>query len=220
MVDFQSRDTRRDPTDDEESDSDEQDDAADTNGDRPESKAETAEYDPDAGDDGLSYAVVTVSDDLTLDSDDAGNAVVESIQTTEDAVATRDLVSASYDGVQSSLSALVDRRDVDAIVTVGGTGVEPDDVTVDAATDLFDKRLPGFGELFRIHSHDYDGSAVIRTRATAGVVEDAPVFCLPGDAESARRGVEGIILDEAPELVALARDGEPESTDDDGSSLL
>jgi molybdenum cofactor biosynthesis protein B len=205
MVDFQSRDTRRRRDDADRARSDDGTDA-----DREtdvETDAGTA-----AGDDRrpVAYAVVTVTGDRSLDEDDAGDAVVEAIEAAGSTVATRELLAPSYDGVQTALDALVGRRDVDAIVTVGGTGVEPDDVAVDAALDLFGKVLPGFGELFRALSRDDEGTAVVGTRTTAGVVDDVPVFCLPGDPAAARRGVEDIVVAEAADLVAAASGGASE----------
>lgn len=196
MVDFQSRDRRPDrdaPAEtDDEGVADEGADASPEQG-----EEGTTEY----GADTLPFAVVTVTGERTVDDDAAGDAVVEAIETAGEVVSTRELLSPSYDGVQATLGTLVDRKDVDAVVTVGGTGVEPDDVTVDAATDIFDKHLPGFGELFRVLSHETVGTATVRTRTTAGIVDGVPVFCLPGDTTSARRGVEQLVLEEAGALV-------------------
>lgn len=216
MVDFQSRDTRRDLADEEEADEKEEseeeaaeDELADSEEEQ-EPASESVEYDPAT--EGVTYAVVTVANDQTLDSDPAGDTVVTAIEEAGDGVVTRELISPSYDGVQQSLNALVNRKDVDCVVTVGGTSIEPDDLTVDAALATFDRHLPGFGELFRILSHEHDGSAVVRTRATAGVIRDVPVFCLPGEESAARRGTERIIVDEAPELVDLATEGDSPPT--------
>ena len=202
MVDFQSRDTRRgfgdEETDEDASEADDQSEefsAGETLGE----SAET-EYGPGA----LPFAVMTVTDNGSIESDTTGAAAVDAIEADGDAVATRELISPSYDGVQSTINALTRRDDVDAIVTLGGTGVSPEDVTVDAAEALFDKRLPGFGELYRLLSHDFDGTAVVRTRTTAGIVDGVPVFCLPDDTAGARRGVEQIVLEEAATIVEEA----------------
>lgn len=222
MVDFQSRDTKRGIDDDEDADdsTDEPGDdstdkakpdseetatagdstAADSTEDTRQSQTVTEDYDQDA----VTYAVVTVAADRTLSEDPTGDAVVDAITHTDDAVVTRELLEPSYDGVQSAIDSLVDREDVSAVVTAGGTGVEPSDVTVDAAEDLFDKHLPGFGELFRVLSHEQDGTAIVRTRTTAGIIDGVPVFCLPGETTAARRGVEQIVLQEAEPLVRQA----------------
>lgn len=218
MVDFQSRDTRRGPDDDE----DETEEATDTETENRDQESETPSG-PDVdrtadgetagnsdGPGGMGYAVVTVAAGRTLEEDDAGGAVVDALEGAGEAVATRDLLAPSYDGIQTSIGALVGRDDVGVVVTVGGTGVEPTDVTVDAVGDLLDKHLPGFGELYRALARDRDGTAVVRTRATAGVVDDVPVFCLPGDPDGARLGTEDIVLPEAAELASQARDPENE----------
>ncbi|MEF8787042.1 MAG: MogA/MoaB family molybdenum cofactor biosynthesis protein [Haloarculaceae archaeon] len=218
MVDFQSRDTSRGYGNNEETeDSDEEDtEAADTveesAADEETTATEAAEpADVEAGDETtdfgaetLPYAVVTAANDRTIEEDATGQAIVDAIEHAGDAVSTRELIGPNYDSVQSTVSALARRKDVSAIVTVGGTGISPDDETVDAVEPLFDKKLPGFGELYRVLSHDFDGTAVIRTRATAGIVDGVPVFCLPEDTAGARRGVEQIVLEEAETLAEQA----------------
>jgi len=192
MVDFQSRDRRRD-------DGRDSDDPADE---EPEAAAEPTATDYDPGT--VPFAVVTVADDRSIAEDETGDAVIEAIEAAGDAVSTRELIGSTYDGVQSTLGTVVKRADVDSVVTVGGTGIEPDDVTVDAASALFDKRLPGFGELFRVISHEQEGTAIVRTRATAGIIDGVPVFCLPGTTEGARRGLTQIVLEEAGVLAEQA----------------
>lgn len=158
----------------------------------------------------LGTAVITVSSSRSLDDDPAGDAIVAAFEDAGDEVVTRELVRDDYDTVQSSIHNLTSRGDVDCVVTTGGTGVTPDDVTVEAAEPLFDKALPGFGELFRRESYEEIGTMVVATRATAGVAEGVPVFCLPGSENAATLGAE-IIVDVAGHLAGLAtRDEEEE----------
>ena len=119
-------------------------------------------------------------------------------------VATSDRIRAEYDTVQSAVARYASRADTDFVVTVGGTGIEPSDVTVEALEPLFEKRLPGFGELFRLFGHERVGTGVIGTRATAGVVEETPVFVVPGDPDAAGVAVEKLIRPEVESLVAAA----------------
>ncbi|WP_435124596.1 MogA/MoaB family molybdenum cofactor biosynthesis protein [Halobaculum sp. D14] len=170
--------------------------------------------------DTVGYAVVTVSSTRRIDDDPSGDAVVAAVEDAGGEVATRDLVNDDYDGVQSAVDRLVERDDVDVVVTTGGTGVTPDDVTVEAVRPLFEKRLPGFGELFRTLSRAEIGTAVVGTRATGGVADGVPVFCLPGSENAARLGAEEIITAEAGHLVGLATRGEhdDENGDDESSS--
>ena len=161
----------------------------------------------------LGVAVVTISSSRSLDDDPAGDAVAELVEGAGDEVVIRELVRDEYDGVQDAVDRLVDREDTDCVVTTGGTGVTPDDVTVEAVEPLFEKRLPGFGELFRTLSYEEIGTKVVGTRAAAGVADGVPVFCLPGSENAARLGAGEIIVEEAPHLAGLARreEGEEEA---------
>jgi molybdenum cofactor biosynthesis protein B len=153
----------------------------------------------------LGVAVVTISSSRSLDDDRAGDAIRSALEAEGHEVVTRDLIGDSFDGVQGTVDHLVGREDVDTVVTTGGTGVTPDDVTVEAVRPLFEKRLPGFGELFRRLSYDEIGTRVVGTRAVAGVADGVPVFCLPGSENAATLGVEEIVVQEAGHLAGLAR---------------
>ncbi|MFA1611499.1 MogA/MoaB family molybdenum cofactor biosynthesis protein [Halobellus rubicundus] len=157
----------------------------------------------------LQAAVVTISTSRSLEDDPAGDVIEAAFEAEGHDVAVREVVEDDFDAVQSTVDRLVDREDVDVAVTTGGTGVTPDDVTVEAVGDLFAKSLPGFGELFRRRSEAEIGTRIVGTRATAGVVQGVPVFCLPGSENAARLGSEEIIVPEAPHLAGLAtRDGD------------
>lgn len=153
----------------------------------------------------MTYALVTVgAPDGNIDPADAA---VPALDGTEARVVTRRSVEASYDAVQSTVGDLVERPDVAAVVTFGGVGVGPDDVTPGAVEPLLDKRMDGFGELYRVLAHEREGTAVVRARVTAGLVGAVPVFCLPGDPDAARHGVEGLVLAEAEATVEEAAGG-------------
>jgi molybdenum cofactor biosynthesis protein B len=158
----------------------------------------------DAADVGV--AVVTVSSTRSLDSDPSGDAIEGLLADATDAhLATRNLVPDERSLVREAVRAAVEDDGVDAVVTTGGTGITPDDVTVEAVAGLFEKRLPGFGETFRRESESQIGKRVVGTRATAGVVERVPVFCLPGSENAARLGVGEVILPVLAHLVGQAR---------------
>lgn len=217
MVDFQSRDTRRhdDEEDADESQSNQSneetttDDSGHDDGHDHEDHGHDDDHDHHAHDvESLGAAVVTVSSSRSLSDDPSGDAIVASLEDAGHKVVSRDLVEDDYDSVQGSVNALVNRGDVDVVVTTGGTGVTPDDVTIEAVGKLFDKELPGFGELFRLLSHEDIGTKVVGTRATAGIVDGVVVFCLPGSEDAVRLGVERIIVEEAGHLAGLAGRGE------------
>jgi molybdenum cofactor biosynthesis protein B len=225
MVDFQSRDTRRtlggdDGDEGTGGDEDEVDaGAADAESETaPDSETDTATAADSAGEDGeeasdavpvpeeMTYALATVGSP-TGDIDPA-DAAVPALDGTEARVVTRRSVETSLDAVQSTVGGLVDRPDVAAVITFGGVGVGPGDVTPGAVEPLFDKRIDGFGELYRVLAHEREGTAVVRARVTAGLVGDVPVFCLPGDPDAARHGVEGLVLAEAEAIVEEATGGD------------
>ena len=165
----------------------------------------------------LDFALLTVSSSRGIDDDAAGDAIVERLEAAGHTVAVRELVNDDYDSVQDTIDRFADRADVDCVVTTGGTGVTPDDVTIEAARPLFDKRLPGFGELFRSLSRDEIGTKVVGTRTTAGIADGTPVFCLPGSESAVELGTDAIIVEEAPHLAGLARrnGGEADDTETD-----
>jgi molybdopterin adenylyltransferase len=94
-------------------------------------------------------------------------------------------------------------RNADAAILLGGTGIAPRDVTIEAISPLLDKKLEGFGEGFRRLSYDAIGSASIMTRALAGVIGNKPIFCLPGSPDGVRLGMT-LALKELPHAVFIA----------------
>ncbi|KUK45296.1 MAG: MogA/MoaB family molybdenum cofactor biosynthesis protein [Methanothrix sp.] len=98
------------------------------------------------------------------------------------------------DGVEAVRGAIL-ASGADVIVLCGGTGLAPKDLTIEAAEPLFDKTIPGFGEAFRLKSLEDVGTRAILTRASAGIVGDVPVFCLPGSPSAARLGIDLILAE-------------------------
>lgn len=196
MVDFQQRDTKHD----EETSSPEESEEEPIS-----EESEPVAHDHHAEDlESVGAAVVTVSSSRTLDDDPSGDAIRDAFETDGHRVVTRELVRDDLDRIQATANQLLDRRDVDVLVSNGGTGVTPDDVTVEAIGPLFDKHLPGFGELFRRESAADIGSKVIGTRATAGIADGVPIFVLPGSKDAVTLAMESIILPEIGHLAGLA----------------
>ncbi|WP_128905947.1 MogA/MoaB family molybdenum cofactor biosynthesis protein [Halorubrum amylolyticum] len=157
--------------------------------------------------DSVAIGVVTVSSSRSLDDDPSGEYLVSAFEEAGHEVAVHELVPDEYDSVQGTVDRLARRKDTDAVVTTGGTGVTPDDVTPEAVKGLFAKTLPGFGELFRRLSYEEIGTRTIGSRAIAGVVSATPVFCLPGSENAVRLGADEVILPEIGHLVGLAGRG-------------
>ena len=206
MVDFQSRDTKFAGTDDggEEAGEDEESGESDHEG-HHDHATDDHGHDHHVHDKSeLGVGVVTVTSSRTLDDDPSGDAIETIVEDAGHHVVTRELVGDSRDGIQSIVDALVERDDVDLVISTGGTGVSPDDVTVEAVRPLYEKDLPGFGEVFRSLSFDDVGPRVVGTRATAGIANGVPVFALPGSEAAVTLATEDVILPEAGHLAGLA----------------
>lgn len=172
-------------------------------------------------------AVLTVSDSRTEAEDRSGQAIVDALAGAGHRVAERALVrdepgeiaarlrgwlaqggttvltSVPSEAVEAAARRSVSVREVDLIVTTGGTGVAPRDGTVEVVESLLDRRLPGFGELFRVLSHREIGAAAMLSRATAGVAGTTAIFALPGSTAAVRLAMEELILPELRHLVGL-----------------
>ncbi len=154
------------------------------------------------------FAVVTVSDTASRGEkeDESGRFLIEELEKTGHEKVYYTVVP---DEKMEIVGAVVNafRAGADVLVTSGGTGVAPRDVTIESVRPLFDKELTGFGEIFRLLSYEEIGTAAVMSRATAGVIKSSgrvmAVFCLPGSLGAARTGIK-IILNEAGHVLKHA----------------
>jgi molybdenum cofactor biosynthesis protein B len=121
-------------------------------------------------------------------------------------VIEKELVSDDLIMLRSSLTRLSENPLVQSIITLGGTGITPTDVTIEAVSPLFDKELPGFGEIFRKLSYDQIGTATILTRCTAGLIRGKCVFCLPGSPQAVETALKALVIPEIGHILAHARE--------------
>lgn len=156
----------------------------------------------DTDGDDVAVAVLTVSSSRSLEADPAGDAIATILGATAASVDRRELVADHRPAIRKTVEEFAS-TDVDAVVTTGGTGLTPDDVTVEVVRELFDREIPGFGEFFRRRSADEVGTAAMASRATAGVIDGTVVFCLPGSENAARFGTEELIVPELGHFVHL-----------------
>lgn len=152
----------------------------------------------------LYFAVITVSSSRDTTEDPGGDLAVELIEDAGHEVTVRELIGDEYSQIQATVQRTVDRDDVDCVLTTGGTGVTIDDVTPTACAAMFDRELPGFGELFRMLSYDVIGHRAMASRATGGLIRGTPVFCVPGSTGAVSDSLTELILPEAPHLRGLA----------------
>lgn len=153
----------------------------------------------------VGFGLLTVSSSRTLQDDPTGDALDEAILDAGMLVESRTLVPDEVAPIRAAVEGLVTDDDVDMVVVTGGTGLTRDDVTLQAVDPLLTRQIPGFGELFRLLSYDDVGAKAILSRASAGLADDVPVFCLPGSEAGALLGLEELVLPTASHVVGLAQ---------------
>ena len=142
----------------------------------------------------VSCFVLTVSDTRTPATDTSGRAIAERLEENGHLVADRVIVRDEPVDVVRAVREAAGRSDVQAIITTGGTGIARRDSTYEALSTLFEKRLDGFGELFRMLSFEDIGPAAMLSRATAGVIAGRAVFLLPGSEAAVRLAMDRLIV--------------------------
>ena len=156
-----------------------------------------------AGPVSVRVAVLTVSDTRTEATDTSGAAIVALLEQAGHQVTARALVKDEPADVTAFVAAQL-RGDVQVIITTGGTGITSRDSTYEAITDLLEKRLDGFGELFRMLSYADIGSAAMMSRACAGLARGRVVITLPGSEGAVRLAMTKLVLPELGHLVQQA----------------
>jgi len=148
--------------------------------------------------------IVTVSDTRTESSDGSGDAIADLLTTAGHAVAGRAIVKDEPQLVRGAIERQLAHPDVQVIITTGGTGITSRDTTYEAVMALIQKRLDGFGELFRMLSYQQIGSAAMMSRACAGLVAGRIVIALPGSEAAVRLAMEKLVIPELGHLVQQA----------------
>jgi molybdenum cofactor biosynthesis protein B len=153
----------------------------------------------------VKVATVTLSDTRTEADDEGGRALRDLLAAAGVELVTHQIVREEVELIRSTILALSKLEDVDAIVTTGGTGLAPRDVTLEALEALFDKPMLGFGEAFRRMSWDDVGPRAMLSNATAGVIGGRVVFALPGSPKALRLAIPALVAPILGHAVALAR---------------
>ena len=145
--------------------------------------------------------IITISDTRTDDTDSAGRAIGDLLRHAGHEVTGRTIVKDDPDLVRGTIERQLANPAVQAIIMTGGTGITSRDSTYEAVSGLFDKRLDGFGELFRMLSYEQIGSAAMMSRACAGLVAGRIVVSLPGSENAVRLAMERLLIPELGHLV-------------------
>lgn len=153
----------------------------------------------------LRFAVITISDTRDASTDRGGPYLVERVEGAGHSVARRAIVRDERAEIEAAVRAAVGDAGVDLVLTTGGTGIAPRDVTYDTLRALFDSEIPGFGELFRMLSYQQIGAAALLSRAVGGVLGGKVVLAMPGSPKALALAMDEIVLREAAHLVQQTR---------------
>ena len=148
--------------------------------------------------------IVTVSDTRTEETDTGGRAITELLAGAGHTVAGRMIVKDEPALVRGTIERQLASADVQVVITTGGTGITSRDSTFEAVDALLEKRLDGFGELFRMLSFEQIGPAAMMSRASAGLAAGKIVVSLPGSEAAVRLAMERLLLPELGHLVQQA----------------
>ena len=139
-------------------------------------------------------AILTVSDTRTLANDTSGATLVERVEKAGHIVADRALDQDDAGVIEARLRGWIADPSVDVVITTGGTGITGRDVTPEAFDRVLEKRIEGFGELFRMLSYQKIGTSTIQSRAIGGVSGGTYLFALPGSTGAVKDGWDDILV--------------------------
>jgi molybdenum cofactor biosynthesis protein B len=136
----------------------------------------------------LRIAVLTVSDTRTEETDTSGRLIAERLTQAGHELAGKAIVSDDVEAIRAQVRAFVEDEQVDLIISTGGTGFAPRDMTPEAVKPLFRREMDGFSILFHQASFGTVGFSTLQSRAFAGQIGDTFIFCLPGSTGACRDG--------------------------------
>ncbi len=149
----------------------------------------------------VSIGIITVSTTRALEDDASGNWISAQAKNEGHTVVFHQVVTDDRDMIAATLQKLVQNEKPQVVILTGGTGITKKDVTIEAVAPMLEKVLTGFGPLFAALSFEQIGSAAFLSRATAGVVDNAIVFCIPGSLNACKLACQKLIFPELGHLV-------------------
>ncbi len=155
----------------------------------------------EAAPDQVGVAVITVSDTRDRDSDKSGGLIKERLTGAGHKVVHYAIVKDTARQIKGEMAMALEKGGCQALILNGGTGIAPRDNTFEVVDNMLDKRLPGFGEIFRALSFEEIGAAAIMSRATAGTYRGRILISLPGSTGAVRLAMDKLILPELAHLV-------------------
>ncbi|MDH5815995.1 MAG: molybdenum cofactor biosynthesis protein MoaB [Candidatus Nezhaarchaeota archaeon] len=160
----------------------------------------------------VSFYIIVTSDTLydlfrrgEKVDDENGVLISKILEAEGQIVKGRSIVPNDPSTIKREIDTVIDALKPDVIITTGGTGLGNKDVTIEVVEGLFEKKIPGFGELLRFLSFNEIGSAAMLTRATAGVYKKTVIFSIPGSPHAVELALKRLIIPEAGHIVTHVR---------------
>jgi molybdenum cofactor biosynthesis protein B len=154
-----------------------------------------------AAPDSVRCAVLTVSDTRTTETDTSGGLIRDTLRITGHKIVDYQIVPDEPDQIRRMLEDWVRREEIQAILSNGGTGIAARDTTYDTIAGMLEKRIDGFGELFRMLSWQEIGAAAMLSRAVAGVANGTLIVAMPGSSNAVRLAMSKLIIPEIGHLI-------------------
>ncbi len=152
----------------------------------------------------VGVALITISDSRTEETDESGKLLKEKLTGAGHRIVGYALIKNDSAAIKETVGELLEEEEVQVIITGGGTGLSHRDITVETVSAMLEKKLDGFGELFRSLSYQEIGTAGMMSRAVAGVIGGRIIICIPGSRGAAELAADKIILPEIGHMVREA----------------
>ena len=141
----------------------------------------------------VNIALLTVTDTRTFENDKSGDILVKKIEEAKHSLVDRKICKDNKEDIVKILKDWTNQKDIDVIITTGGTGLTGRDITPEAIDEIADKHIPGFGEIFRTISLKTVGTSAIQSRACAVLANGKYIFALPGSSGGVTDAWDGIL---------------------------
>ena len=142
----------------------------------------------------INISVLIVSDSRTKDTDVSGNLLINKIKKSGHNLINYEILKDSKELIESKILEWSKNKNINAIITSGGTGLTGRDVTPEALERLFDKKIDGFSSIFHMISFQKIKTSTIQSRATAGIIKNTYIFCLPGSPGAVKDAWDEILI--------------------------
>ena len=141
----------------------------------------------------VNIALLTVTDTRNIKTDKSGGILTNKIKEANHNLVERKICKDNKKDIKKILNTWTKKKNIDVIITTGGTGLTGRDITPEALDEIADKHIPGFGEIFRYVSLETVGTSSIQSRAVAALINSTYVFCLPGSTGACKDGWDEIL---------------------------